>query len=165
MALNAYLRMKGQKSGDIQGSVTQKGRENSILVFAVAHSIQSPRDPASGLPVGKRTHKPLVISKQLDRSTPLLYSMWASNEAISTWELQFWRQQQSPSPTAPPEQQYYTVRLTNASIASINFHLPNTQDPNLMRFSEYEEIAFTYQQIEWIWVDGGITAQDSWVPV
>src|SRR5947209_15249249 len=111
MALNAYLRMKGQKSGDIQGSVTQKGRENSILVFAVAHSIQSPRDPASGLPVGKRTHKPLVISKQLDRSTPLLYSMWASNEAISTWELQFWRLQQTPSPTAPPEQQYYTVKL------------------------------------------------------
>ena len=53
MALNAYLRMKGQKSGDIEGSVTQSGRENSILVFAVEHSIETPHDPATGLPTGK----------------------------------------------------------------------------------------------------------------
>ena len=157
MALNAYLRMKGQKSGDIQGSVTQKGHENSILVFAVEHSIQSPRDPATGLPTGRRQHKPLVISKEVDKASPLLYRMLVSNEAITTWELQFWR----PSPTGV-EQQFYTVKLTNASIANINFHLPNTKDPNLMKFPEYEEVAFTYQQIEWIWTDGGITAQDSW---
>src|SRR5436305_7367068 len=123
MPLNAYLRMKGQKNGEIKGSVTQKGRENSILVFATEHSIQSPRDPASGLPTGKRVHKPIVISKYVDKSSPLLYKMLVLNEAILTWELQFWR----PSP-AGAEQQYYTVKLTNASIASIDFHLPNTQD-------------------------------------
>ena len=33
MALNAYLNLKGQKSGDINGSVTQKGREHSIMVI------------------------------------------------------------------------------------------------------------------------------------
>ena len=160
MASNAYLRMKGQKSGDIQGPVTQKGRENSIFVFAVEHSIEVPRDPASGLPTGKRVHKPLVISKQVDKSSPHLYTLLVSNEAIITWELQFWRQ----PPAGPPgtEQQYYTVKLTNANIASITFHSPNTQDPNLMKFPEYEEVAFTYQQIEWIWTDGGITAKDSW---
>ena len=34
----------------------------------------SPRDPASGLPTGKRMHKPFVITKELDKATPLLYS-------------------------------------------------------------------------------------------
>lgn len=33
----------------------------------------SPRDPASGLPTGKRMHKPFVITKELDKATPLLY--------------------------------------------------------------------------------------------
>lgn len=33
MALNAYLRMKGQKLGEIKGSVTQKGREGKIMVW------------------------------------------------------------------------------------------------------------------------------------
>lgn len=50
MALNAYLKLKGQKQGDIKGSVTQKGRENKIMVIAVSHEVVSPRDMASGLP-------------------------------------------------------------------------------------------------------------------
>jgi len=34
--------------------------------------IVSPRDAASGLPTGKRQHKPFVITKELDKSSPLL---------------------------------------------------------------------------------------------
>lgn len=33
--------------------------------------IISPRDPASGLPTGKRMHKPFVIRKELDKSSPM----------------------------------------------------------------------------------------------
>ncbi|HNC96714.1 MAG TPA: type VI secretion system tube protein Hcp, partial [Myxococcota bacterium] len=58
MALQAYLTLKGQKSGEVKGSVTQKGREGKIGVIAVSHSIVSPRDPQSGLPTGQRQHKP-----------------------------------------------------------------------------------------------------------
>ena len=35
-ALNAYLKLKGQKQGEIKGSVTQKGREGAIAVIAVS---------------------------------------------------------------------------------------------------------------------------------
>ena len=144
MALNAYLNIKGQKQGAIKGSVTQKGREGKIMVIAVNHEIISPRDPASGLPTGKRMHKPFTITKELDKSTPLLYNVLVNNENIPDWELQFWR----PSATGA-EQQHYTVKLTNANIASINFRLANNKHPDLMKFAEYEEIAFTYQKIEW----------------
>jgi hypothetical protein len=34
--------------------------------------IVSPRDAASGLPTGKRMHKPFVITKELDKSSPIL---------------------------------------------------------------------------------------------
>jgi type VI secretion system secreted protein Hcp len=157
MALNAYLKLKGQKQGDINGSVTQKGRENKIMVIAVSHEIMSPRDPASGLPTGKRMHKPFVITKELDKSTPLLQNVLVNNETIKDWELQFW----VPSATGA-EKQHYTVRLTNSNIASVNFRMLNNKNPDLMRYAEFEEIAFTYQKIEWTWVDGGITAMDDW---
>jgi len=157
MALNAYLRLKGQKQGDIKGSVTQKGREGKIAVIAVSHEIVSPRDAASGLPTGKRMHKPFVITKELDQSSPLLYNILVTNENIVNWELQFWRQ----NPTGI-EEQYYTVQLTNASIATIDFRMLNTKNPDLVRYAEYEEIAFTYQKINWTWVNGGITAADDW---
>ena len=38
----------------------------------------------------------------------------------------------------------------------------NNKDPATMKFPEYEEITFTYQRIEWIWTDGGVTAMDDW---
>ena len=157
MALNAYLKLKGQTQGEIKGSVTQKGRENKIMVIAVSHEIVSPRDPASGLPTGKRMHKPLLITKEIDKSSPLLYNVLTNNENITEWELQFWR----PSTTGA-EQQHYTIKLTNANIASIHMRMLNNKNPELMKYETFEEVQFTYQKIEWTWTDGGITADDDW---
>jgi len=162
MALNAYLKLKGQKQGEMKGSVTQKGRENKIMVIAVSHDIVSPRDPASGLPTGKRMHKPFVITKELDKATPLLYNALCNNENISEWELQFWTPQLKAAQGVGTEVQHYTVKLTNSNIASIAFRMANNKHPDLMKFAEYEEIAFTYQKIEWTWNDGGISAMDDW---
>jgi type VI secretion system secreted protein Hcp len=162
MALQAYLNLKGQKQGEIKGSVTQKGREGKIAVIAVSHEIISPRDPASGLPTGKRMHKPFVITKELDKSSPLLYNALVNNENIPDWQLQFWTPQIKATTGTGSEVQHYTVKLTNANVASIAFRMANNKHPDLMKFAEYEEIAFTYQKIEWTWNDGGITALDDW---
>lgn len=163
MALNAYLKLKGQKQGDVKGSVTQKGRENKIMVIAVSHEVVSPRDMASGLPSGKRQHKPFLVTKELDKSSPLLYKALCTNENITEWELQFWTTQMTGAiGGAGIERQHYTVKLTNAKICDIKFSMLNNKNPDLMRYAEYEEIAFTYQKISWTIVDGGITAQDDW---
>lgn len=157
MATTAYLRLKGQKTGPIKGGVTQKGREGTIAVIAVSHTIDSPRDPASGLPTGKRQHHPFVITKELDRSSPVLYQVLVTNENLTQFDLLFWE-----SSSSGVEQQDYTIKLTNASIVSIHFVMPNTKDPNTARLNPYEEIAFTYEKIQWTWNDGGITAEDDW---
>ncbi len=157
MAANAYLRLKGQKTGPIKGGVTQKGREDTIGVIAVSHTIDIPRDPASGLPTGKRQHHPFVITKELDRSSPLLYHVLVTNENLVQFELSFWQ-----STFSGVEQPVYTIELTNARIISIHFVMPNTKDPDTARLNPYEEIAFTYQKIQWTWNDGGITAEDDW---
>lgn len=162
MALNAYLRLKGQKTGDVKGSVTQKGREGKIMVIAVSHSIVSPRDIQSGLPTGQRQHKPFVITKESDKSSPLLYNMLVTNENILEWELQFWTPTLTATAGSGQEVQSHSVKLVNANIASIDFRMPNNKNPDLMRYAEYEEIAFTYQKIVWTWNDGGITASDDW---
>ena len=163
MALNAYLRLKGAKQGDIKGSVTQKGREGRIAVIAVSHEIVSPRDAASGLPTGKRQHKPLVITKELDKASPLLRAALVSNESLTSVTLDFFSAK-APGPAAGAglEVNDFTISLTNASIASIEMVMPNNKNPDLAKLATYEEIAFTYQKITWTWNDGGITASDDW---
>ena len=106
-------------------------------------------------------HKPFVITKESDKSSPVLYNILVNNENIIEWELQFWSPALS-SPGAGQEVQSHTVKLVNANIASIDFHMLNNKNPDLMRYAEYEEIAFTYQKIVWTWNDGGITAMDDW---
>jgi type VI secretion system secreted protein Hcp len=162
MALNAYLRIKAQKQGEIRGSVTQKGREGRIAVVAASHEITSPRDPASGLPTGRRLHKPFVIVKALDAASPPLYSALVNNENLPEWELQCFAASPTAKGGAGPQVLRYTVKLTNATISDIQFHLPDTRDAATSGWAEYEQISFTYRKIEWTWVAGGITAGDDW---
>ncbi|WP_293257651.1 Hcp family type VI secretion system effector [Nannocystis sp.] len=149
-ALNAYLKLKGQKQGEIKGSVTQKGKEGAIAVIAVSHSIVSPRDPQSGLPTGQRMHKPFVFTKEIDKSTPVLYQVLVSNENLTEVEFTVY----GPDKVGKPSL-LYTVKLTNANIASIDLVTPETGAPRT-------QVTMTYQKIEWTWVDGGITASDDW---
>lgn len=157
MALNAYLKMKGATQGDIKGSVTQKGREDAIMVVAYKHEVMSPRDAASGLPTGKRMHKPITITKEIDKASPLLYSAMVNNETITDFTLDFWR----PSAHGA-EVLFYTVNLKNASISEMREYMLDNKVPENMKFPPMETVSFTYQKITWTWKDGGITAEDDW---
>lgn len=159
MALNSYLSLTGKKLGLIKGSVTQKGREGKIMVIAAEHDVRWPRDSATGLAAGRRVHAPFVITKEIDASSTFLYAALVGNETISAWELQFW----APSTTNGVEVMRYVVRLTNASICDIRFHMSNNRNPELARLAEYEEVAFSYEKIEWNWVPGGLKASDDLV--
>jgi len=158
MALNSYLSLTGKKQGLIKGSVTQKGREGKIMVIAAEHEVKCPRDAATGLAAGKRVHAPFVITKEIDASSISLYAALVGNETLSAWELQFW----AAAASSGAEVMRYVVRLTNASISDIRFHMPNNKSPELARLAEYEEVAFTYEKIEWNWVLGGMKASDDW---
>ncbi len=149
-ALNAYLKLKGQKQGEIKGSVVRKGQEGAIAVIAVNHEVISPRDPASGLPTGKRQHKPFTFTKELDRSTPQLYKALVTGEVLPEVELVVFGASEKQSKTP-----IYTVKLSNATISEIRFVTPKDGP-------EAHEISLTYQKITWTWVDGNITADDDW---
>lgn len=157
MALAAYLTITAERQGQIHGSVLQKGREGKILVAAVQHEIVCPRDPTTGQPTGRRAHKPFMVTKVVDRASPLLYGILCTNENIREARIDFW----TSTPTGQ-EKQHYTVRLTNATICGITLKMPNVRQPKLARLTEYEEVSFTYEKIEWTWNDGGISAADDW---
>ena len=126
------------------GSVTitaqKQGTIRPITLQAVSHEIISPRDAASGLPTGKRQHKPITITKELDKSSPLLLNALVTNENLSSVTITL---NGGGKPVA-------TIKLTNASIAGYDEH------------GTTETWSFTYQKIMWTWLDGGITAQDDW---
>jgi type VI secretion system secreted protein Hcp len=161
MARTAFVTITGAKQGQIKGGVTLKGKEGSIALFALTSEIASPFDQASATASGKRQHHPIVITKPIDQATPKLYHALVSNEVLTDVTINFWRP--SPGPAGGAEQQYFTIKLTNARIVDIRLISADTQDPAKAAEVPYEEVQFVYQKITWTWTDGGITAQDTWV--
>ncbi len=157
MALNAYLTYTGETQGKINGSCTQKGREDTMEVYGFSHEVISPRDAASGLPTGKRQHKPISVTKPVDKSTPLAMTVLTTNENITEWRLDFYQ----PS-RAGKEFQFYTIELVNASIAGIRAEMLNNKYPQNMKHELREHVTFCYQRITWYIQDGGITSDDDW---
>jgi type VI secretion system secreted protein Hcp len=141
-----HLTAKGQKQGAINGECTIKGLENTIVCIGFTHEIVSPRDATTGLPTGHRLHKPLTITKNIDKTTPLFYSALVGNENLTEVTLNFF---QTDSKNQTTNQ--YRIKLTNAILANIR-----SNDPS------QELLAFTYQKIQWTHVPSGITATDDW---
>jgi type VI secretion system secreted protein Hcp len=110
--------------GPIQGEVTQAGREGWHRLQAYSHEIVSPRDPASGLPTGKRQHQPFRIVKLVNKASPLLLTALAKNDTLPQIDVSIW----SPSQTGV-EVRVLTYRLVNASVISIRPWMPNKADP------------------------------------
>src|SRR4249920_960420 len=68
-----YISVKGQKQGPFKGEALQKGAEGKIAGLKFRHELMSPRDPASGLPTGKRQHRPVIITKEWGAASPQLF--------------------------------------------------------------------------------------------
>jgi type VI secretion system secreted protein Hcp len=141
-----HMTAKGQKQGAINGECTIKGLENTIVCLGFTHEIASPRDAVTGLPTGKRQHKPLTITKNIDRTTPLFYSALVGNENLPEVIFNFF---QTDSKNQTTNQ--YRIKLTNAMLADIR-----SNDPS------QEILQFTYQKIQWTHVPSGINAMDDW---
>lgn len=133
-------------TGQVQGRFHGSAIEDMIKVVGLGHQLVNPVDAASGLPTGKRQHKPMVISKYIDSSTPQLYRSQVTHETLTHVYLRFFRKD-----AVGREEQYYTIHLVNARIIDVKTAYPNI-----------EQVSFVYQTIEWRWEDGGITTSDDW---
>ena len=65
---------KAKAVGGAAGALIQKAEvEAKMETDAKVESVRivSPRDTASGLPTGKRQHKPVVVTKPVDKAAPI----------------------------------------------------------------------------------------------
>ncbi len=132
-AQSMIVSVTGQKQG-----VFSKGA--TIPVLAVSHEIVSPRDPQSGLPTGKRQHKPISLTMQWGPTTPKFIQALVTNENLTSVLIGLLRS----------GKQVATIKLTNASVS------------DYVQTDQNVQVSMTYQKITWTWLAGGITASDDW---
>ena len=166
MATPAYMSVTGTKQGlitagaftaDSVGNTYQEGHEDQVMVQGFNHEVIIPRDPQSGQPTGQRVHKPLMITKIFDRSSPLIFSALTSGEMLTKCRLEWFRTSSSGA-----QEHYYTIELEDALIVDVSSRMPNCQDPNQSHFTHLEDVYFTYRKITWTHEVSGTSGSDDW---
>lgn len=157
MALTSYMKVKGNKSGDIKGDCQQGGdKKDTMLIYGIEHTIEIPKDTHTGLPTGQRIHKPMTVTKHLDQATPKLMKMCTTGEHGEV-TIDHYRIKDDGS-----EEKYYTTKLEDAIIVNIHYYKPTTFLPENKPFHDMEDISFTYSKITHTYHDGNIETTDDW---
>ncbi len=157
MALTAYLKVEGTSQGEIKGDCPQGGdKKDKMLIYSVEHDVEIPKDTHTGLPTGQRIHHPFTVEKHLDCATPKLYKACCTGEQC-TVTLDHYRIKADGT-----EEKYFTIKLEEAIIVSVNKSTPTTFLPENKPYHDMEKISFTYSKITWTYNDGNIEYVDNW---
>jgi type VI secretion system secreted protein Hcp len=112
MAFTRYVAFKGTKQGTFHGGSTRHQDWTEVISFSFGE--KAPLDTGTGQATGRRQHNPIVIVKETDSASPLLYKALLTNEAIKSAVLSFARPNASGK-----EEVYQTIELTNGAIVGL----------------------------------------------
>ena len=144
MATHSYLSITGNTMGlisagcstqDSIGNKCQAGHTDQILVLSVDHQMTSISNTAHA------THNPLIITKPIDKASPLLAEALTTREVL-TCELDLYR-----TTSAGGMEKYYSIRIDGARIVALNLDVPHAVLLNDVDATE--QIALRYDGIVW----------------
>lgn len=147
MANSIYLKVIGKSQGDISkgcstpdsiGNKSQLRHEDQIYVYSFDYDLTRHQN---------LNHSPVIISKPIDKSSPLLGVAITNNELLEC-ELEFYRTSSNGS-----QEKFYSVKLTKSSIVNISAHYPNSLTH--ADAQPYEDITIRYESISWSHICAG----------
>ena len=156
MPMPGNLTITGEVQGEIEGSCDLDNREGTILVQAFDHVVEIPTDDR-GIASGRRKHSPISITKEIDRSTPMLYQALCTGELLTSVILDWYRIDGTGE-----DELYYTMELENAMITRIHPWVPNVLDRSTENLRHMEDVSIAYESIIWTWEPDGIEYEDTW---
>lgn len=163
MANNSYMTITGTTSGLMSagcstpasmGNKCQATHADEIMVLSVDHSLFSGHNVSQFGSNAK--HQPVIISKYIDKSSPLLAKALDDGESLKC-VIHLYRS----SPTATGEEKYFRIELREARIAHINLSVPTATSKGDSQPIEY--VAIRYQDIILEHIAARTSAGMSWL--
>lgn len=154
-ALSSFLWATDDAGAAVEGSCTIEGREGSVEVLALDHSVYIPVDSATGDLTGTRYHQPIVITKRIDKTSPWLHSAVCQGRRLLQVRLASYRIDDTGT-----EVEYFNCVLENVKVQSVETFLDNVRDIGKSRMP-LERVVLLYDKVTWTFVDGNLQASDS----
>ena len=156
MAFEFYVTVDASRQGKLQGESPRDQHEGKLPGLSFHYSVGSPRDAASGMATGRRTHQPVSFVKEWGAASPQLFTALTTNEVLKSVLFEFVKTNDNGE-----EYVFHTIKLSDARVIDIEQYveLATTQGPSTDTLP-LEKISFTFQRIELENVDGKTSAID-----
>lgn len=153
MSAPAHLWLEDENGSPIVGGCTMPTRAGSIELKSFSHGVTIPVDPSWGKLTGTRVHRPVVIVKEFDRTTPLLYRAVCAGRPMKQATIKMYRILE-----AGLEAEYFNIMLENVKITTVSPWLV----PDGMSSTHLETLELRYEAITWKYTEGNILYRDAW---
>jgi type VI secretion system secreted protein Hcp len=152
-----YVTIDGAKQGAFKGEGSTPATKSKIIGLAFSYGVTSPRDPATGLPTGKRQHAPVAFVKAWGAATPQIFQACTTNEVLKSVLFEFLE-------TLPDgkEAVAFAITLTNAAVSAVTLEIPGPPAVPAGATQELQEVSLTFQKIEIRSLLGQTSTVDDW---
>ena len=157
MANHGYMTITGKCQGLISGGCStqdsignkyQSGHTDEIMVLSYSHNMVNIGN------INKPTHGPIVITKNVDKSSPLLAQALSSREEIDC-TISFYRVS-----SFGMQEKFYSVAIKGGVVADLTLEMPHAI---LQLDSEPQEhMAIRYREITWTHHAAGTSGHSTW---
>lgn len=124
MAIPVYLWLEDDGGSPIKGSVDVNGREGSIEVSELMHSVEQPTDFLTGKATAKRLHSSYAFMKGTDNSSPYLYKALSTGQTLKKAVFKFYRINHNGF-----EEEYFRTTLENVKVTEIEPFMMDIKNP------------------------------------
>jgi type VI secretion system Hcp family effector len=134
------------------GNKCQLGHLDEIMVLAYSHNMTAGNNGGVGADRGQ--HLPIMITKNIDKSSPLLSAALHEREVLEC-TIFFYR-----TSLAGTQDKYFKIHITGAKVAHINLQVPHAI--HLNDAQPQELVSFTYREISWTHIQAGTFGYSTW---
>jgi len=154
MANLIYLTLNGQTQGlissgcsslDSIGNKAQIAHLDQIMVYELTHSISRDQNAM---------HHPVILTKPIDKSSPLLGKAISENEML-TCDIDLYRTNRFGA-----NELYYKLKLTQARITDLHLIFPHIIFDS--KGQPQEVVTLSYETITWEHISAGTSAYSLW---
>ncbi|HKS11654.1 MAG TPA: Hcp family type VI secretion system effector [Pseudomonas sp.] len=157
MAYHGYMTITGKKQGlisagcstqDSIGNRCQRAHADEIQVLSFTHNLLNNDNTQ------RASHEPVLITKHLDKATPLLAQALDTREEVQC-NIKFYR-----TNMAGTREKYFTVSLTGGLISQQHLDMPHSV--LLADQDAQEHLAIRYREISWHHHAAGTSGYATW---
>lgn len=105
--------------------------------------------------MGARSHQPLTIEKEVDKSSPILYMAVSRAMTLRSAEVKWHRTSE-----AGGEEEYFNTLMRNVKIVSVAPRVLNIKEQPSAHRNHFEIVELMYEEIQWSYPDGNLICKD-----